>query len=72
MESELPYELKECVNNLAELLKNNKIKYSGDIADFGNEVGFAIGSIIENMTENQIKDFIIGLRHGISLTNGTH
>lgn len=51
---------------------NKKIQYDGDIADFGNEVGYALGNIMPNMKEAQIKDFITGLRHGISLTNGTH
>lgn len=48
------------------------IKYNGDISDFGNEVGFCLGKVIENMTDEQITDFIHGLRHGISMTNGTH
>ena len=46
--------------------------YDGDMADFGNEVGYALGSIIKNLKEDEISDFITGLRHGISLTNGTH
>jgi hypothetical protein len=48
------------------------VKYKGDMSDLGNEVGFCLGHVIENMTEKQIKDFITGLKHGISLTNGTH
>ena len=43
-----------------------------DISDIGNEVGFGIGSILENMTEEEINDFISGFKHGVSLTNGTH
>ena len=45
---------------------------NGDISDIGNEVGFGIGSILENMTQEEINDFISGFRHGVSLTNGTH
>lgn len=45
---------------------------NGDISDIGNEIGFTIGSILENMTQEEIGDFIRGFRHGISLTNGTH
>jgi hypothetical protein len=48
------------------------IKYKGDISDLGNEVGYCVGQIIKNMTEEQVTDFIHGIRHGISLTNGTH
>ena len=51
---------------------DKKIPYDGDMADFGNEVGYAVGTIIQNMNEEQISDFITGLKHGISLTNGTH
>jgi hypothetical protein len=54
-------------------LKLNNVSYNnGDISDIGNEVGLAIGSILENMTQEEIGDFIRGVRHGISLTNGTH
>ena len=45
---------------------------NGDISDIGNEIGYTIGSILENMTQEEIGDFIRGVRHGISLTNGTH
>jgi hypothetical protein len=31
-----------------------------------------LGTFIHNMTDEQITDFIHGLQHGISLTNGTH
>ena len=54
-------------------LKLNNVSYNnGDISDIGNEVGLAIGSILENMTDEEIDDFVIGFRHGVSLTNGTH
>lgn len=48
------------------------VKYQGDISDLGNEIGYCVGQIIKNMTEEQTTDFIHGIRHGISLTNGTH
>lgn len=74
LENELPYTLAGCLHTLGQDLrqKSDEIKYHGDIADFGNEVGYAVGHIIRNMTESQISDFITGLKHGISLTNGTH
>ena len=46
--------------------------YNGDISDIGNEIGITVGVVIENMTEEEINDFISGFRHGVSLTNGTH
>jgi hypothetical protein len=45
---------------------------NGDISDIGNEIGLAVGYHIENMTQEEINDFISGFRHGVSLTNGTH
>ena len=45
---------------------------NGDISDIGNEVGFQLGSVLKNMTEDEIDDFISGFKHGLSLTNGTH
>jgi len=43
---------------------------SGDLSDVGNEIGIVLGKYIKN--EDQLQDFITGLKHGISLTNGTH
>jgi len=72
MKNELPHDLNHCITLLLSELGQKKINYNGDISDFGNEVGYALGKVIEDMSERQIKDFISGLRHGISLTNGTH
>ena len=49
----------------------SEIKYSnGDISDIGNEIGIAIG---EHLSESDdLNSFISGLKHGISLKNGTH
>ena len=46
------------------------IEYYGDISDIGNEVGIAIGRRFDK--DNTVEDFISGLRHGVSLANGTH
>ncbi len=46
--------------------------YNGDVSDIGNEIGYILGNILKNMKETDIKDFIVGFRHGVSLTNGTH
>ena len=59
----------EVVENLIVDLK--EIKYSnGDISDLGNEIGFSIWKEIN--TEEDFDSFIHGLRHGLSLGNGTH
>jgi hypothetical protein len=48
-----------------------KVNYdNGDMSDVGNEIGIALGQYLS--TEEEINDFIAGLKHGISLTNGTH
>ena len=62
------------LNYIANTLKEtaNRMEYIGDISDLGNEIGVTVGRAYENMTEENINDFIFGFRHGISLTNGTH
>jgi hypothetical protein len=51
----------------------DEIRYmNGDISDVGNEIGYALGKVLENLQEDEINDFIHGIRHGISLTNDTH
>jgi hypothetical protein len=44
----------------------------GDISDIGNEIGIAVGIALNDMKASEISEFIFGLKHGISLTNGTH
>ena len=61
----------DILNKMAKELPNVKYK-NGDLSDIGNEVGFQLGSILADMTEEEIQDFIVGFRHGVSLTNGTH
>jgi hypothetical protein len=51
---------------------SRSMDYEGDLSDCGNEIGNMVGSKYKNMTEEEIEDFITGIRHGISLTNGTH
>lgn len=62
-------EFEKILNKLTTSLQ--KVNYAnGDISDVGNEVGFAIGEHLS--TDEELKDFIAGLKHGISLKNGTH
>jgi len=48
----------------------NNINYRGDLSDLGNEIGIVLGKFIT--TTDELKDFINGINHGISLTKGTH
>ena len=59
--------LEQITNSFKEIKYNN-----GDISDLGNEIGYAIGTALSNLTEEETKEFIFGIKHGISLTNGTH
>ena len=71
MENQREIEFKDVFEQMCETFK--EIEYNnGDISDVGNEIGFALGKVLSNLTEEEIKDFIHGIRHGISLTNGTH
>ncbi len=51
----------------------NNIEYDGDLSDIGNEIGIAVGeSVSKDRIGYETEDLIHGIRHGISLTNGTH
>lgn len=64
-------DMKSVLTQLGQKLPS--VQYSqGDVSDIGNEVGFQLGQILQNLTEDEIKDFIHGFKHGVSLTNGTH
>ena len=59
------------------MLQLAKVKYrSGDLTDIGNEIGVAICkyTMEENAKNNALdtESFICGLKHGISLIDGTH
>jgi len=60
---------KHILNRIKTQLDN--VNYDkGDMSDIGNEIGVVLGEFIT--TESELQDFIHGIRHGISLTNGTH
>jgi len=67
------FEVEETLDSIAQKLFKAMPDYAGgDMSDIGNEVGFAIGKVITNITEEELADLIIGIKHGVSLTNGTH
>ena len=73
-EGELNDRLSDVVEQISLSLSERllEIKYYGDVSDLGNEIGYTVGNIVKDMTEQETNDFIHGIRHGISLTNGTH
>ena len=59
---------------LSEISKlTSDVNYSGDLSDIGNEIGIILGKYIEeDKLGYELEDFINGIKHGISLTDGTH
>lgn len=52
---------------------NWKTSGHGDLSDLGNEIGIAIGEHYKALGQSpNLYDFVRGLKHGISLTDGTH
>ena len=73
MSSERTFDTND-LNWIANSLRVNSIMmtYTGDLSDCGNEIGIIVGERYKNMTEDETSNFISGIKHGISLTNGTH
>ena len=65
-------EIREKLEQICRIICYSNVPYAGDISDIGNEIGYAVGYTLENMTQEQIDAFITGFKHGVSLTNGTH
>jgi len=65
-------DFKKILTELSEKLTN--VSYdNGDLSDVGNEIGIIVGEWIDENKMGYEKDsFISGIRHGISLTDGTH
>ena len=60
----------EIISNKLVISLANIVYKNGDVSDSGSEIGVAIGEHLS--TEEGLNDFISGLKHGISLKNGTH
>jgi len=65
-----PYILKWFGGQLVD--RGNQGEYLGDLSDLGNEIGLVIGSHYKDLTEDDIKEFMIGFKHGISGSNEKH
>lgn len=63
--------MKQIISDIIKQLES--ISYEGDISDIGNEIGIAIGKHVgENKIGYELDSFIHGVRHGVSLVDGTH
>lgn len=52
--------------------KLSKIAYNGDLSDIGNDVGFIIAKYFDKANHDDLDNFITGLKHGVSLVDGTY
>jgi hypothetical protein len=65
-------EFKKILKELSDSLSNVKYNY-GDLSDIGNEIGVIIGKHITNKELGyDLESFIDGVKHGVSLSDGTH
>ncbi len=55
-----------------ESIKNTAPINHGDLSDLGNEIGIVIGQYTNDKMGYDKDDFVSGIRHGISISDGTH
>jgi hypothetical protein len=55
-----------------ESIKNSAPINHGDLSDLGNEIGIIIGQYTNDEMGYEKDDFVSGVRHGISISDGTH
>lgn len=55
-----------------ESIKNTAPINHGDLSDLGNEIGIIIGQYTNDKMGYEKDDFVSGIRHGISISDGTH
>ena len=59
--------------NIIKIETDVYLKFNGDLSDLGNNIGLNIGHYINSEKLGYEKDdFISGLKHGISIIDGTH
>jgi hypothetical protein len=55
-----------------ESIKNSATINHGDLSDLGNEIGIIIGQYTNDKMGYEKDDFVNGIHHGISISDGTH
>lgn len=55
-----------------ESIKNSSPINHGDLSDLGNEIGIVIGEYTSDKMGYEKDDFVSGIYHGISISDGTH
>ena len=66
--------LQDIASDLIEhLQKTTKLPPGCDLSDLGNEIGISIGKYInEARMGYELDSFVSGIKHGVSLIDGTH
>jgi hypothetical protein len=63
----------DIASELVEHLQKSRIPQGSDLADLGNEIGVLVGKYTDrNKLGYELESFIAGIRHGVSLADGTH
>jgi hypothetical protein len=66
-------DINEVANELITHFHSVNLKPGCDLSDIGNEIGIALGKTVnEDKLGYEIDSLIAGIKHGISLRNGTH
>jgi len=63
--------LDDLIKHLESLKNSAPINY-GDLSDLGNEIGIVIGQYTNDKMGYEKDDFVSGIYHGISISDGTH
>ena len=63
--------LEGLINKLIGLRGKSPIQH-GDLSDLGNEIGIVIGQYTSDEMGYEKDDFVAGINHGISISEGTH
>ena len=63
--------LEDLIKHL-ESIKNSAPINHGVLSDLGNEIGIIIGQYTNDEMGYEKDDFVSGVRHGISISDGTH
>ena len=67
-----PFVISYIANSLKDVSENMNETQVFELSDLGNEIGYFIGKSVAKITDEEISDFIHGLKHGISTSTGTH
>jgi len=63
----------DIMRDVIEYLNHKELRIGCDLSDIGNEIGLAIGKYVnKDKLGYEVESLIAGIKHGISLVDGTH